>query len=160
MTEELNIRPAVASDSETLSDLAYRSKAYWGYATDFMEACREELSVSVTDIANPERSYFVAELRDVVVGFYALERLSASESELEAMFVAPQHIGQGIGRRLIEHAKIHARQNGAASLLIQGDPNAMSFYRAAGGILVGERESDSIQGRYLPEFRIDVSSSG
>lgn len=159
MTEAAIIRSAAPSDSVSLSDLAYRSKAFWGYPADFMEACRAELSVSVADIENAELVYFVAELCGEIIGYYALRRMSAIEFDLEALFVEPQHIGRGIGRHLMEHAKNHARRIGASSLLIQGDPHAESFYRAAGGKLVGERESDSIKGRYLPEFRIDLSGS-
>jgi GNAT superfamily N-acetyltransferase len=83
-------------------------------------------------------------------------RLSASELELEALFVEPGRIGQGIGRALIEHAKFTAAQVGASSLLIQGDPHAERFYRAAGGRLVGRRESASIPGRFLPVFVIPL----
>lgn len=154
MTESIAIRPARSEESQLLSELAFRSKAYWGYSPEFMAACRAELSVSEADIASPRRHYVLAESDGNILGYYALERLSAIEYELEALFVEPQHIGQGIGRQLIEHAKSYARGIGARSLLIQGDPNAERFYIAAGGCRIGERESGSIPGRCLPEFRI------
>jgi len=159
MTDGIAIRPANFQECELLGDLAYRSKAYWGYSAEFMEACRAELSVSERDIANSRRSYVLVESDRKILGYYALERLSAVECELEALFVEPEHIGQGIGRQLIEHAKSHAREMGAESILIQGDPNAAHFYLAAGGVRIGERESDSIPGRYLPEYRISLSTA-
>ena len=121
-----------------------------------MEACRAELSVSAMDIASRVCQYFVAESRGDVLGYYALRRLSPEKHELEALFVDPQSIGQGVGRKLIEHAKRYAQTDGARFLLIQGDPNATDFYRAAGAVQVGERESESIPGRYLPEFTISL----
>ena len=151
---EAVIRRADPSESELLTELAMRSKACWGYSEEFMEACRAELSVSGTDIVSSRIHYFVAELENSIVGFYALERLSETEFELEALFVEPHQIGKGHGRRLIEHAKEQAREMGAQSMSIQGDPNAAHFYRAAGGVQIGHRESESIPGRYLPEFRI------
>jgi GNAT superfamily N-acetyltransferase len=154
MAKNIAIRPARTQESQLLSELAFRSKGYWGYSPEFMEACRAELAVSEADISSPRLHYVLAELAGEIVGYYALKRLSTDEYELEALFVEPRHIGQGIGRQLVEHAKSCARRSGAQSLLVQGDPHAAKFYRAAGGIQIGERESASIPGRYLPEFRI------
>ena len=38
--------------------------------------------------------------------------------------------------------------------MIQGDPNAADFYRAAGAVQVGERASASVPGRVLPLFEL------
>jgi hypothetical protein len=43
MIMNLVIREAVSSEAALLSALAMRSKAYWGYSSDFMEKCRAEL---------------------------------------------------------------------------------------------------------------------
>lgn len=159
MADEIRLRVAREDECRALSDLAFRSKAFWGYSRDFMEACRAELKVLAEDIANTDRHYVLAKSKGAILGYYAPERLSVDEYELEALFVEPDWIGQGIGRRLIEHAKAQAWQGGAHCLIIQGDPNAADFYRAAGGVQVGERESGSIPGRYLPVFRIELASS-
>ena len=151
------IRNAVKSEAKLLSDLAMRSKAYWGYSNEFMEKCRNELMVQPFDIENKNFQYLVAELNNEIVGFYALGRNSKLEFELEALFVAPNHIGVGIGQALISHAKIRAAELGGQILKIQGDPNAAGFYRAAGGVFVGTKESASIGGRYLPMFEITLT---
>lgn len=152
------IRNAKPDEAAALSDLAMRSKAYWGYSVEFMEACREELSVSPGNIEKSKFHYVVAERQGEIVGYYALERLSATAFELEALFVEPAHIGSGVGRALITHAKRHAAGAGGRTLIIQGDPNAARFYRAAGGVLTGERESASIPGRFLPTFEIRLTN--
>ena len=157
MADQIIIRRATLNEAAVLSDLAFRSKAYWGYSPEFMEACRTELSISQSDLENPEHTYRLAESNGDVVGYYSLERLAVIEYELAALFVDPDYIGQGIGRQLIEHAKSHAKDSGATSIVIQGDPNAEKFYLAAGGVRTGESESGSIEGRYLPEFRIGLS---
>ena len=133
-----------------------RSKAHWGYSAEFMEACRQELAVSESKLSNKHFHYAVAENQGEIVGYYALERLSGEEFELEALFVEPKHIGSGVGRALIGHAKNRAAANGGRTLIIQGDPHAEKFYRAAGGKRTGERESASIPGRFLPVFSIFV----
>ena len=33
----INIRPAKPSESETLTDIAVKLEAYWGYDSDFMD---------------------------------------------------------------------------------------------------------------------------
>lgn len=154
MTKNITIRPARVQESQLLSELAFRSKSYWGYSPEFMEACRTELSVSNTDITSPSFYCNVGEFHGKIVGFYTLEVVSEKQFELEALFVDPKHMRQGFGKKLIEHAKLFARNAGAQSILIQSDPNAEKFYLAAGAFQVGSRESGSIPGRYLPEFKI------
>jgi len=84
--------------------------------------------------------------------FYSLSDLSASNIELGLLFVEPNHIGTGIGRILIEHAKNHAIACGGRTLQFQGDPNAEDFYKAVGATLTGKRESSCISGRFLRIF--------
>ena len=154
MSESVTVRPAKASESAFLSELGMRSKAFWGYSESFMTACREELLVSAQDISQSSREYVVCEVTGTVVGYFAIEPTSNTEYELEGLFVEPRYIGCGYGRILIEEAKNLASKRGAKSLLVQGDPHAEKFYLAAGGVRIGERESESIPGRFLPEFRI------
>jgi GNAT superfamily N-acetyltransferase len=150
------IRPARVEEASLLSDLALRSKAYWGYSAEFIERCREELSYSEEQLLAEHMRFFVIESAQRIAGFYALERLSATEIELEALFVEPAFIGQGFGRLLMEHAKSVAAGMGARQVIIQSDPYAEHFYVAAGGVITGRRESASIPGRYLPTLAIDV----
>lgn len=151
------VRPARIEEARLLSDLALRSKAHWGYSSEFIEACRDELSYSERELSSGQMHFFVVESACSVVGFYALARLSGTEYELHALFVEPAFIGKGFGRILVEHAKAEASTMGATSLRIQGDPNAERFYRAAGGVLTGSKESGSIPGRFLPTFLVDLS---
>jgi len=44
MHKNLTIREVDKSEADSLSDLAMRSKAHWGYSKDFMAACQKELS--------------------------------------------------------------------------------------------------------------------
>ena len=148
------IRPATKADLPALSALAMRSKAHWGYSTAFMDACRDELSVTSDHIAEGE----VHGIWDggVWVGFYSLEWLDDARAELGHLFVEPSHIGRGYGRRLIDHSRERCRANGRSRLIIQGDPNAERFYLATGATRQGERPSDSIPGRVLPLFVLDL----
>ena len=104
------IRRTRSDEADLLSELAFRSKAHWGYPKNFMEACRSELTLSPSYVeGNPT---FGIESEGHVVGFYSLEALSASEVELGYLFVEPAYIGHGFGRRLIDHAKREAQSRG------------------------------------------------
>lgn len=159
MTDLLKIRAARPDETGVLTGLAIRSKAYWGYPSSFMEACRDELTVTARSLKSIDLHYYVAEGKSGLLGYYAIEKVNEREFELEALFVEPDFIGKGVGRALIEHAKGLVRKLGGNKLTIQGDPNAEKFYRAAGGELTGTRDSASIPGRSLPLFTIDLVSS-
>jgi GNAT superfamily N-acetyltransferase len=151
------IRPARADEAALLSDLALRSKAHWGYSPEFIERCREELTYDEEQLRSEDMRFFVVENEQSIVGFYALKLLSAADIELEAMFVEPSFIGLGFGRLLMEHAKLVAVELGAQRLIVQSDPYAERFYKAAGGVVTGTRESASISGRYLPTLAISLT---
>ena len=157
-TQQWQIRQALPSEVEHLSELAFRSKSYWGYSDQFMQACRQELTVDESYIEN--NPTFVIEAVGNTVGFYALEHISASEVELSFLFLDPSFIGKGYGRRLMMHAQEKARHLGYSKMMIQGDPNAERFYRSAGGSVVGTRKSASIPNRELPIFCINLAEKG
>jgi GNAT superfamily N-acetyltransferase len=152
------IRAARVDEAGLLSDLALRSKAHWGYSPEFIERCREELTYDEEQLRSEDMRFFVVESDQRIVGFYALKLLGASEIELEAMFVEPSFIGLGFGRLLMEHAKLVGVELGAKQLIVQSDPYAERFYKAAGGVVTGTRESASIPGRYLPTLAIDLTA--
>ncbi len=153
-----SIREALADDAAALSELAVRSKGYWGYSPDFLEACRAELTVDPQRIGTPDFQCFVAHAGDTLLGYYALETVSDGVYELEALFVEPTQIGSGVGRSLMRHALAVLRSLSAVRLVIQGDPNAHDFYIAMGARHTGARESASIPGRELPLFEIEIDA--
>ena len=155
----LTLRPARAGESDAISELAFASKAHWDYSLEFMEACRDELRVTEAQLADASRHTGVAQADDgTLAGYYALAPLDDSLFDLDAMFVDPRFIGQGVGGALLAHAKVLAAELGADALMIQSDPNTAAFYRAAGAVDVSVRESGSIPGRLLPELRLPLCS--
>jgi len=156
MNAELSFRPATGGDAEQLSTLAFRSKAHWGYSLEFMQACRAELTYSAEVITAPQSYFYICEHAGQTFGFYALQFLGDQVAELEALFVSPKNIGEGIGTAMIDHCKSVALQAGIREIVIQGDPNAEEFYLSVGAHACGYRESASIRGRQLPVFTITL----
>lgn len=155
----MKIRRARPDEAPALTRLAFVSKAVWGYDATFMEACREELSVTAGQIADPRRCFCVAEStgKRALLGFYQLDRIDEATAELEKLFVDPEALGQGVGRQLMEHAADWARGQGLTCITVQSDPFAESFYRSVGAEKVGDKESLSIPGRLLPLLEIPLS---
>ena len=152
----MTIRAAAKNEADVLSAIAIESKAYWGYSEEFLRACEDELRVSPEDIESTDLTVCLHEEGDEIAGFYVTREISSSRAELEALFVRPAYIGKGFGRSLLQHAVSDLQRRGFATLCIQGDPHATRFYLAAGAIHTGERPSESIPGRNLPIFEIDL----
>ncbi len=142
------LRPARSEEAPALSELAMRSKASWGYDDAFMAQCRAALTVDAGLVA--AGGVFVAEgTDDRPLGFHGL-RCAGAVAELEFLFVAPEWLGRGVGRALLDHAVDEARRLGCGTLRVLADPNARAFYAAQGFAAVGEAPSDAVPGRRLP----------
>lgn len=147
------LRTATVGEASTLSELALRSKGYWGYSADFLEACRAELTVTPQRCASG--GVTVAVRDDRILGFHVLEG-SPPDGELAALFVDTDVIGTGIGGQLLRHALGSAVQQGFRTLSLEADPGAEGFYLRYGAVRVGEVASGSIPGRLLPHLRFEL----
>lgn len=150
----VDIRQAKPFEADVLSEIAFRSKAYWGYDDEFMEKVRAELLVTEDEVQ--QNLFFVAETGGCLLGFYELTG-EPPIGKLSSLFVDPNKIGQGLGKLLFKHAIKIGRKNGYQTLSIDSDPYAEGFYQAMGAVRVGVIPSGSIQNRTLPlmEFSLD-----
>jgi N-acetylglutamate synthase-like GNAT family acetyltransferase len=151
---DMLLRAAHPDEAAALSELALRSKAHWGYDEAFLEACRAELTLRPDDLAAQRAT--VAQVADSLVGFYALAG-QAPVGELACLFVEPDHIGTGVGRRLWQHAVDTARALDFERFVIESDPSAEEFYRRMGAVRIGSIPSGSIPGRELPQMAYRVA---
>jgi GNAT superfamily N-acetyltransferase len=149
------IRFAKSKEAPLLSELAQRSKGHWGYDADFLKSCKEELTYNESQLTSPAYCFKLVELNGhKIAGFFALNFLGTDNPELEALFIDPDFIGRGLGKSLLSEAISIAKRNKAKSIRLQGDPFAEAFYLANGAVKVGETESHSIPGRFLPLLEI------
>jgi GNAT superfamily N-acetyltransferase len=145
------IRRARPAEAAVLSALALRSKAHWGYDADFLAACQDDLTLSADDIATS--AVYVFDGASAPLGFYRLVLQDGSVAELDALFVEPTAMGQGVGRSLWRHAVATAATLECSELVWQSDPQAVGFYLAMGARRAGESESTVTPGRMLPLMR-------
>ncbi|MFC4075559.1 GNAT family N-acetyltransferase [Salinithrix halophila] len=147
---EKRIRRARMEEREALTLLALRSKASWGYDEAFMTACREELVMT----SERMRGWVeVAESKGERVGFIELKPENGGRVRVVSLFVDPDHMGEGWGRRLWDRAVSLAERKGCQELILDADPHAEEFYSRMGAKTVGKVVSGSITRRMLPLMR-------
>ncbi len=151
----ITLRPPRPDECGALTALCLTSKAHWGYDAAFMAACVAELTVRPADLATDR--YRVAEQGGALVGVAALS-VDGDRGRIERMFVAPDAMGSGIGRALMDWLIAEARGLDLAAIDIDADPGAVGFYERMGAHRVGEAASGSIPGRRLPALTIDLKA--
>ena len=137
-----------------LSDLCLRSKAYWEYDEEFIEACRDALTVSAEAV----------QLGNVMTAVHAnggvcgvAQIITEGENAiLDKLFIDPPAIGTGAGKILFHWVKDECERRGVKAISIDADPDAEPFYAAMGAKTIGKAESTVTPGRFLPlmEYRL------
>ncbi|MBZ0288396.1 MAG: GNAT family N-acetyltransferase, partial [Anaerolineae bacterium] len=132
------------------------SKAYWGYDAAFMNDVRSEMVVRPEQIRADW--VYVLEEAGQICGYYDLEKRDADVVWLESLFIEPDAMGKGVGRRLWDHAVQTARALGFRYMDFESDPNAEGFYLKMGAVRVSARPKP-ISGqpdRVLPRMRMEL----
>ncbi|MBA2528102.1 MAG: GNAT family N-acetyltransferase [Pyrinomonadaceae bacterium] len=157
MADAFKIRPALGKDAATMTGIAHDAKRHWGYPEHWIQHWQEDLTISSDFISNNQ--VYVAELEGEIIGFYALV-VRADKAELEHMWVAPNHIGKGVGKELFIHAMQRAAGDKVSEIEISADPNAEGFYKRMGARGIGEVSSEiDGQPRRLPRLVVDPTST-
>lgn len=141
------------NDANQLTQIALKSKAFWGYSDAQIESWREDLTI--TPKMFEDWNIYKYSIDNEIAGFYILNRANIRTSFLEFLFVAPKFIKKGIGTKLLNHAKEYCVDGSSAILNVLSDPNAESFYAKHGFKVIAKRES-SVKGRFLPEMEFEI----
>lgn len=153
----INLRLARPDEANILTELTMRAKRSNGYDDAFMEACREELTVTDERLATGE--YWVAEVDDICGCVCLVDDPESQTGEVHAFFIDPPWQRQGIGRLLWQKIVERVEAKGLSTLQLDADPAAVPFYEAMGFKVVGEAPSGSIKGRTLPRMEIRFTVS-
>ncbi len=148
---EAHIRRARPAESDALTALIRRAKAYWGYDQSFLEQSRPFLLIEPATIEHDP--VYCAQIADTVAGLSHLQRLNETEVRLAELFVDPAFIGHGIGGLLWRHAIDQAKTMNVTSLVFEADPHARPFYEHMGAIVEGYNPSPVLAGREIPRMR-------
>ena len=155
---KFQLRPARPSEVEALSQLCLRSKAQHEYDAEFMELCREALTLTEQRLElHPTRVAVDPEGTLLGVAAYSVEaRAHGVKIEVELLFVEPSAMGCGLGRALLGEMKSELVSLGHSRLWILSDPEAEAFYLKQGAVRIELRPSDCIPDRLLPWLRLEL----
>lgn len=145
----INLLPEKANihDHESLTELTKRSKAYWGYSNEQIEAWADLLTISPTYIET--KTVYKLVLHNKIVGYYGFFYEDQHAVRLDNLFILPEHIQKGYGRILMDHFLNLLKGTPVKKITLHSEPDAEKFYEKFGFVKTGEKET-SIKDRYLP----------
>ena len=128
------IRDSDADDLEALNDVFRRASLSNEGDRALLLAHPEVLVITAEDLAGGRTRAAID--ADRIVGFATVVRGEAA-LELDALFVDPERMRQGIATALVDDALSLARELGLDRIEVMGNDHAMAFYLAAGFEVVG-----------------------
>jgi putative acetyltransferase len=144
MADQLTIRPAIGADRPELLAIWLASvRATHEFLT---EEDIQALYPVVRDQVLPTLELWALLEHADLIGFSAL-----SGNKLEALFLHPDHLGKGGGRRLVEHAR--ALKGPLLVDVNEQNPQARRFYESMGFEVFDRFETDDA-GRPFPLLRM------
>jgi GNAT superfamily N-acetyltransferase len=152
---EFTIRKARLEEAASLSTIAIKAKAHWGYAKEQLELWeREFLTVSSEYIR--DHHVWVADIDTVAVGFSGVI-IHDAEAELDHLWILPDYIGQGVGKQLFLYTAQRIQEMGYSEMVFTSDPHADGFYRKLGAQRIGDYYS-VLQKTTLAKFKFTFVS--
>ncbi len=131
------IRAAVEADAAGIADAhieSIRELCSPSYEASQIDAWVTGKRAEIYLQAIAEHSFFVAVLDESIVGF---SQLNPKTAEVRAIYVRPEVVRQGVGRRLLQAVEASARAHALLRLTVQASINAVPFYQAQGYVLEG-----------------------
>lgn len=149
------LRPAEVSDVGPMTDVSIRSKQSNGYDDAFIDACRDELTITAARLCQGE--YWVAVDGAEIIGCASLSPDEGHRTGMvHSFFIDPDYQGRGIGRLIWTLLLQRADAYAMTEVRLDADPNAVPFYEAMGFEVVGLSPSDSIPDRALPHMTLSL----
>lgn len=148
------IEKAQAEQASILTEIAISAKRHWNYPERWIELWTPALTISPDYVSKHET--WLAVVNEIPVGFYSLVQ-DDEALWLDNLWILPDFMGQGIGKKLFQHVLERCRALNVSALKIEADPNAQSFYEKMGARKVGEHHSEiDGQPRILPIMEINL----
>jgi GNAT superfamily N-acetyltransferase len=142
------IRCALTSEQEALSDLHRRSSYVWEEDRIQLQAHPDALGVAWKAIVDG-RVRVAAGADGRLLGFSVWAQATDGVCELDDLFVEPELMRQGIGRALVQDVAQRALLAGYRHLTVVAHPRNFAFYESV-GFVTGEPVST----RFGPATRL------
>jgi putative acetyltransferase len=94
-------------------------------------------ALDLDKLRDPAVTFWSAWIGETIAGCGALKMLDASHGEIKSMRVADAHLGQGVGRAMLDHIMTEARARGLTRLSLETGSGAafepaLKLYLSAG----------------------------
>lgn len=160
----IKIDKAQEIDCDILTEISFAAKRHWNYPDNYYDLWKNELTIT-KDYINQNIVYTTWH-KDSILGFYSIVEIKSDFYSgetfvkqgfwLEHIFIRPGYHKFGIGRLMINHAKMTSKAMGIDNLLIFVDPYAKGFYDKIGANYLYDSKS-SIPGRLIPVYDLKVN---
>lgn len=149
----MRIVKAIVEDHTNLTTITKMSKAYWGYSEQELENWSELLTITKEYI----QTNAVYKLVDgeKIIGYYSYFAIDEDAIKLDALFLAPNHIGKGFGKLIIDDFLERIKGMRIEKIILDSDPNVEMFYAKFGFVKIGLLAT-SINERYLPIMELKL----
>lgn len=147
----MQIMKAEITDSEALTTITKKSKAYWGFPEETLKEWENLLTVT-KDYINRNEVYKLL-LNDKIIGYYSYLIIDNKTVKLDNIFIHPEFIGKGYGTILMNDFLLRIKELSTVRVVLEAEPKAEKFYEKFGFVKVGQLES-SIKNRYLPVMEL------
>lgn len=141
----MNFRIAEFHDLPTLNTISVSSKKYWGYPEAWIEKWMDDLCLDESKLAH--QNVLILEEKNQALGFCSIVE-NGKDYEILHLWVLPEFIGKGYGKKLLEETIKRYTKN-HKPILVEADPNAEPFYKSQGFVTYDKIESLP-KGRFLP----------
>jgi len=150
----ISILQATPDEAGILTTITLASKRHWNYPEEWIQIWLPLLTITPEYIL--ENETWVAFKGEMCAAYYSLKKDDKS-LWLDNLWVLPELMGLGIGKRLFQHALERSRLFGVATLKIEADPNAQNFYEKMGAQKISDHHNE-VKGqlRILPVMEIKL----
>lgn len=144
----LSVRPAIPADAAAIADIYAYHVAHGTASFDTVPRTETETSAKIADCGERGWPFLVAEREGEVVGYaYATQfrdRPAYRSTCENSIYIAPAHMGEGIGRTLLA-ALIDAAERAEFRQMVAviggAEPASVALHRGAGFVEAGRMRS-------------------
>jgi ribosomal protein S18 acetylase RimI-like enzyme len=150
----MTIEKAISDDDLILTEITKKSKAYWKYSEEQIKKWTNTLTISKDYITQNETYKLILDNRKIA-GYYSFIKKENQIIKLDNMFIAPEYIGNGYGKILMNDFIERIKQTKFEKIILDAEPNAKMFYHKFGFTVIGQFES-SIKDRFIPIMELKL----
>ena len=149
----MRIEKVNTTDSEILTQITKKSKAYWGYSAEQIQ--KWEVSLTISQDYIREHDVFKLVKDSVIIGYYSYLFEDGKNVKMDNLFILPEYIGKGFGKYLFLDFLNRMKEAEIQTIQLDSEPNAEGFYSKMGFVKIGAFET-SIKDRFMPVMEMKL----